>query len=821
MSSNWLVKTRQMSEAGKEIFLGEALVTHMRSSRDRQLFKRRLDGAVFLEDLIREFAAFYLHTYQGTIVISYEESGDVPAEEKEKVAKDEQTLLREEIKLVLDKRYNEGLHTLKTISEFVITFCNDYTTASTDDTARSRVSDLIKEYLTNIPSEYSPNCRVDFLNAITGWADKWREELYIKASGLKESSLSLIDELTRPHDQEIVEISVLKRGIEQIIGETTYLRSTITPSAINSEAWKHIVDTVIDNLCKGTIETNIAKTVHALRIEILDFIESKLKESYTIEKLESELGAFVAERFAQVLQEYSQIAFDILDYYTNTPPGTSQSTLGRKGIRSVEELVAGLLQASKDVGAETEIKPEGQPEAPAFTKEELERLERSLKTIDKLEQTLEKPVKGMLKARGLRASELDKIDITFLTKDRKSLLGMEVPVLEALKKKMRVPPPDEVKKLLEARELVKSGALKSMGVSSASDMSHQRIQSETMVALRDDLAWYAIIPTLTPVVRVVETYHRSKQDLLRTKALLKSIYEDADTHLQNLREEILIDLTQERIYEMKTVHPHLHAASISAWFHARLSNRDMEHADKLLRTTPSPLFTGVIDKPLNVDKLEFDNYTIAFDVMQRFLKRERVKKMEKEEAAVQAKIEEELIAERKRASLSPLIWIYTKSHTVFRAIGRVGTKGLEWTATDDAKCANLLAYYVKMHRGRPFCRICGSTPKEGDCETHGKAHMVNADDIDNLSVFVQRAISDIKDGLIGPTATPMTLEEARNIIRREINALRRKGKLSRKTNISAMMPGDINYIVGPVIAKLIGKYFNESLVYAARRVDFA
>ncbi|MBD3406460.1 MAG: hypothetical protein GF411_10140 [Candidatus Lokiarchaeota archaeon] len=821
MSSNWLVKTRQMSEAGKEIFLGEALVTHMRSSRDRQLFRRRIDGEVPLEDLIREFAAFYLHTYQGTIVISYEDTGSVPAEEKEKVAKDEQSLLREEIKLILDRRFNEGLFTLKTISEFVVRFCNECTTAATDETVRTQASELIKEYLTKIPSEFSPNCRIDFLNEITGWANEWREELYIKASGLKESSLSLIDELTRPHDQEIVEISVLKRGINQVIGETVYLRSQITPTSLDPEIWEKIVDTVIKNLCKGSIETIVAKTVHALKREILEFIEDKLKTPYTIEKLETELGTFVAERFSEVIMENQQIAFDILDFFTQTPAGTSQSTLSRNGVRSAESLAEGLLKASTDIGAETEVKPEDQPDAPAFTKEELERLERSIKRIDKLERTLEKPVKGMLKARGLRASELDKIDITLLTKDPTSLLGMEIQVLEALKKKMRVPSPDEVKKLLEARELVKSGALKSMGVSSASDMSQQRIAGETMIALRNDLAWYSFIPTLHPVVRVVETYHRSKQDLLRTKALLKSIYEDADTHLQNLREEILIDLMQERIYEMKTVHPHLQTASISAWFHARLSNRDIDHADNLLRTTPSPLFTGVLEKPLNVDKLEFNNYTIAFDVMQRFLKRERVKKMEKEEAAVQAKIEEELIAERKRASLSPLIWIYTKSHTVFRAIGRVGTKGLEWTATDDAKCANLLAYYVKMHRDRPFCRVCGSTPKEGDCETHGKGHMVNADDIDNLSVFVQRAISDIKDGLIGPTATPMTLEEARRIVRREINGLRRKGKLSSKTNISSMMPGDINYIVGPVIAKLIGKYFNESLVYAARRVDFA
>ena len=99
--------------------------------------------------------------------------------------------------------------------------------------------------------------------------------------------------------------------------------------------------------------------------------------------------------------------------------------------------------------------------------------------------------------------------------------------------------------------------------------------------------------------------------------------------------------------------------------------------------------------------------------------------------------------------------------------------------------------------------------------------MIPSNDTENLAIFVMRSITDIKLGLIGSTAKPVTLTEARSIVDREIRALRRNGKITGKTNMKKLMPGDINYIIGPAIAKIIGKYFNESLQYAARSVDFA
>lgn len=99
--------------------------------------------------------------------------------------------------------------------------------------------------------------------------------------------------------------------------------------------------------------------------------------------------------------------------------------------------------------------------------------------------------------------------------------------------------------------------------------------------------------------------------------------------------------------------------------------------------------------------------------------------------------------------------------------------------------------------------------------------MIPSNDIENLAIFVMRSITDIKQGLIGSTAKPVTLTEARSIVDREIRTLRRNGRITAKTNLKQLMPGDINYVIGPAIAKIIGKYFNESLQYAARSVSLA
>ena len=814
MSSTWILKTRQMSEAGKEILLREALATHMRSTRDRQLFEKILEETQPLEDVFSFFAAFYLHSYQGIRLLNPEDAPELTAEGRDELGDEERRQLELEVRQMFGNKQREEIDTSRILSELTILLCENLADRSPqDEGVQERALSLLREQLGNIPNEYSPNQDIDLIVEVTGWGSEWRKDLYAKASGLKESAMSLREELLREHPSEVPETTVLRMGLEKLFGRVEYAKDHLSVIQVSPNSWKIISDAITERFCQSSDVLQPIVVAHRLRLAMLEVLEQEFDTPTTIQEYEARLGKAVTGAIAEELMKHPQATLDILSAYLGIDCDDLRAQLRRRGVSDFSVIGSSL----KALGEAPTTRDEG----PEVSKEELEMLERSLKTVEKLEHLLDKPVKGMLRARGLRAEELDKISIELLTRDESTYVGIETEVLHELKQKTRVPPPDEMKRLLEVRDQVKRGALSTLGISSARDFSQQRTEEEAILSIKMDLIWHFTISILTNLTRVVESYIRSKQDLLRIKALLKSIYEDAETSMQFLREEILIDLVSMRIYEMKVLYPEFDASTICNWMHARLSSKDMIAAGKDLENSPSPVFESIGGQPLDLSGLEYDNYAIAFDIMQRFLRQERMEKLAKEEYALEAKQKEKAAIESKKELIDVLMYLHNKAATVFRAIGRVGTKGLEWTPNDNAKCANLLSYYIRTNRGRDICSACGTVTSK--CPQHGTSFIKGANDMDNLSVFIMQGMFEIKDGLIGvgKGAEPMAWDKAKSQIEREVGILKRKGQLTSKTNLKEMLPGEINYVVGPAICEIVGKYFNESLVYAARRADIA
>lgn len=815
ISSSWLLKTRQMSEAGKEIILTQALATHMRSPRDRQLVMGVFTEKHPLEDLISFFGAFYLYHYQGLRLLKMDSSDNLSIEEREALTKKEREQLEIEVRMLLGDKQREEIDVCRIASEFIVAAADLIKGSESDSVVTvNSIAELIQKYAKMIPNDYSLNSEIDFVNEITGWGRKWRREMYVKASGLKESSLSLREELLRPHPEEIAESTVLKMGIEEVAGKASLIQARALSTELAKERWMKIGSAVIEYLKGGSLDA--MRMAHKIRVSVLDLLEQELEIPTTLEDYESLISKVIVKEFSLIPTDMDII--EVISNFVDISTDEVVVELRASGIMNPKIIIEGLKDS---LAAEQSDEALDSADEPARTQEDLEEMTRNLRRLEKLEHTLEKPVKGMLRAKGLRAVELDKISIDFLTKPRSSLLGFEIQVLEELDKKIRVPDPDEVKELLRLRDEFKSGSLTGVQMTTSSDLGRQIQHSKSMVSLRNDLVWFFTIGILKNLARVIETYIRSKHDIQRSKTLLKSIYEDSDVRLQYLREEILIDLLSSRLYEMKLVHPELDTSTVCTWYHARLTNTDLESARKNLETSTSPVFAGFADSSLNLSALSFDNYAIAFDLMQRFLHRQRAERDIRIELVAETKLAEEKRITERKTGLDVMNFIYTKAHTVFRAIGRVGARGLEWNANDDAKCANLLAFFLKTSRSRPICQVCGEISDEGKCSAHGKGNMNDSNDLDNLSWFVMRAITDIKEGLIGAKAEPVSWSEARQIVQREIANLRRRGKISSKTNLKAMMPGEINYIVGPAIATIIGKYFNDSLEYAARRSGIA
>ncbi|MEM4734559.1 MAG: hypothetical protein QXS20_02490 [Candidatus Thorarchaeota archaeon] len=808
MSTSWFFKSRQMSEAGKELLLREALVSHARSSRDRQTLETILKDRRPLEDILSFFSSFYLYNYQGLRLLKPAASNTTSDEQSQALVDEERRLLELEIRQLLGDRQRQELEVARLVSESIILLCEAAEEGQDhllNDTRRV-LSDLFK----SIPSDYCPTMTIDLLNELTGWGQKTRDELYVRASGPKESSLSLREEMMREHEHECIEISLLKRMVQRIRPGATHIGELLNLTDLDSELVNEIVQAIVSRIPRNVSSRRALMAAEKVRSTLIETLQSEIEVPRTVYEMEQHFSSIAARRLLEVLKQREVDAIEVLGAYLRLDPADVRAALRSGGIPDSPT----LLKALEGVGSAQSQEESGYSDA------QFEVIDRSIKTLERLEGVLEKQVKGFLRSRGFRSSDIESVRVDFLAKPRGSLMAIEQQVLDELQKRVRVPPPEEVAQLLEVRR----SASQRQGIHagpSLAELSEQRRLAEVGVNIGKDLLWHLMVSVVTNLTRILELYLRSKQDLLRFRALLKSIWEDQASEFQFVREEVLVDVLSRRMVEMKCVLPELETETISIWMHSRLSSSDLTTAENDLRSTPSPVFEGVATRPLDMASLRFDNYAVAFDIMQRFLNRQRQALLEREQYAYEQRLKERELTESKKKSIDALQFIYTKAHTVLKAIGRVGTKGLEWSGTDSAKCSNLLSFYVASNRGRPVCQVCGSTPADGVCPTHGKGNMSLSDDFDSLSIFVMNAISDIKSGLIGPTAVPMSYSEARQIVQRELNNLRRRGRLTSKTNIKELLPGEVNHIVGPAIAEFIGSYFNDSLKYAARRTDLA
>ncbi|TFG29266.1 hypothetical protein EU528_09995, partial [Candidatus Thorarchaeota archaeon] len=155
MASSWVLKTRQGSEAGKEILLREALATHMRSTRDRQLFSEILAETQPLEDVFSFFAAFYLHSYQGMRLLKATDSPEhTPEEGKDQLGQEERRQLELEVRQLFGDKQREEIDTSRILSELTIRLCDDLAgTDSTSSEIKEKIIGIVKEYLRKIPGE--------------------------------------------------------------------------------------------------------------------------------------------------------------------------------------------------------------------------------------------------------------------------------------------------------------------------------------------------------------------------------------------------------------------------------------------------------------------------------------------------------------------------------------------------------------------------------------------------------------------------------------------------------------------------------------------
>ena len=344
---SWVLKTRQGSEAGKEILLREALASHMRSTRDRQLFAELLRETQPIEDVFSFFASFYLHSYQGVRLLNATDAPELTTEGTDDLAHEERRQLELEIRQIYGNNLRQEIDTARVTSELVIRLCNELGGKdSSSAELKDSIISIVKEYLKKIPSEYTSNHDIDLILEVTGWSQKWREELYAKASGLKESSLSLRDELLREHPSEVPETTVLKTGLQKILGRTEYAKGRLGDPLVPATSWNMIVEAITERFCKKPSDLEGVKNAHKIRVELLEVIEEDYDTPTTIDDFERRLSERVAGSVTSILASNPAIILNTLSHLCNISEDDLRAQLRRKGIDDPSVITSGLQALS-------------------------------------------------------------------------------------------------------------------------------------------------------------------------------------------------------------------------------------------------------------------------------------------------------------------------------------------------------------------------------------------------------------------------------------------------------------------------------------------
>ena len=342
MASSWVLKTRQMSEAGKEILLREALASHMRSTRDRQLFHELLKETQPLEDVFSFFAAFYLHSYQGVRLLTPSEEPGAGSEMKDELGEEERRQLELEIRQLFADKQRQEIDVAKIASEFTLRLIDEFAGTSPSQDLKGKIIESTKNALNQIPAEYTPNHDIDLVLEVTGWGQKWRNDLYVKASGLKESALSLRDELLREHPSEVPETTVLRMGLENILGRVEYAQGRLIDALIPAKSWESIASAISERFCQPADALKGLRYAHEIRLAMLDALEEEFDIPTTLEGFESRMGHVVTTKAAEILTADPDQALNTISRFLDVSVDDIRAQLRRKGINDQSAIGPGL-----------------------------------------------------------------------------------------------------------------------------------------------------------------------------------------------------------------------------------------------------------------------------------------------------------------------------------------------------------------------------------------------------------------------------------------------------------------------------------------------
>lgn len=799
--SDWLASQRMvLREVAQEFIIRQALAIRLKSEPEQKHLISIVGERANFSDFVKAAAVSYIYHYRGVHTINLASGERAAPEEQGGIAKKQWDELYEEVDTLLTDSFQKERELLR--QQIEIQF--EAAEMRLKGKSKDKIQKLIQDKLVKIYTSYPKTHFVDFLGNINYIAPQIRVKKIKLAYGFKPKPIELEEDIKSSHDEECIEISTYKE-LKQKIEEMVDLES-LTSDVENLEYTSSVItENLLQNMPQKDLNLKAYIDVCKLKLELLKLFDDYDTKKTTISDL-YDMGRKIITN--EVLKHASEpiLLESFLMYLLDETREDIEHRMKQQGFDDWYALCSSLtLPVDKLTNKLEEINIGVED-----FKYAIERIARLLR----IRNTLVKNVIPRLKGQGYKVHE-GKISLWTYTKPASELSGIDDIVLRELKKYMMLPPPEELKELLEVEQKVNT-ILKALNITNIRELMAMSQIEEFVRRVNDDAYYKLISDSFTHLSRVVEIYDRLRKDIERFGIIYKTVLEESEPNLKASKEELFFDLIMLRQKELKEIFPHLTTSQINGLIWARTSSKSLKEAIQELRKSPSPTFLGIVEKPLKIDKISPESYATAFDITQRYNEIQEEKRKRIDIAKEKEEKKKELARMERFERIEPIGLIEKKVNVAMRSVSGVELAQLEWNGTDDRRTAATLLFYLRTETGKNVCPVCANEVENDYCPNHGTITPLSLGNLEALAKFYYLSINTIYSTFKRQEVEKITYDEAVRLIKNMLADLQREGKLSSKITPSTLMEGDVERYLAPAIAEQIGKVYNDVLSYSRR-----
>ncbi|MEM3561719.1 MAG: hypothetical protein QXR19_00620 [Candidatus Jordarchaeaceae archaeon] len=799
--SDWLTSQRMvLREVAQEFIIRQALATRLKSEPEQKYLISIVGERAYFSDFVKAAVVSYIYHYRGVHTVDITSGEGTAPEELRGLAKKQWDELYGEVNTLLSDSFQKERELLRKQIEIQLRAAE----IRIKGESKSKLQKLIQDILVEVHTKYPKTHFIDFMGNINYFTPPIRVEKIKLAYGFKPKPIELEEDIKGPHEEECIEISThkeLRKKLEETIDFETLTRDV--------EVLEHASSIVTENMLRNIPQKELDLKAYIdackLKLELLKILDDYDTKKTTLTDLYEICRKAIT---SQIINKAAEpIALEsFLTYLLDETREEIEQRMKQQGFEDWYSLCSSLTLPLDKLTKKLE---EANISAEDF-KYIIERITRLLR----IRNTLVKNVIPRLKGQGYKVHE-GKISLWTYTKPSAELSAIDDLVLRELKKYIMLPPPEELKELLEIEQKVNL-ILKDLKVGSIRELLAMSEIESFIRKINDDAYYKLISDSFTHLSRVVEIYERLKNDLERFGIIYKAYIDESEPSLRASKEELFFDLIMLRQQELKEIFPHLSSLQINGFIWARISSKSLDESIKELKGTPSPLFLRVVEKPLNIEKIEPVSYAAAFDITHRYFETQEEKRKRIDVAKEREEKKKELARIERFEKVEPIGIIEKKVNVAMRALSGVELAQLEWSEADNRRTAAMILFYLRTEVGKTVCPVCAKELGDAYCQEHGTVTPIKLENLEALAKFYYLSMNTIYSSFKREEVEQITYDNAIKFVKDLLADLQREGKLSPRITPSTLMEGDIERYIAPAMAQVIGKEYNKILSYSRK-----